>query len=299
MLLLILFLHLIYGATFTVSKILIAYAPPILTIGIRMTIAGIILLGISSFAKNKKVKYNPYVIINILALGFFGIFLPYALRYWSLKYLTVFKTALIYNLSPFISFIFSATMLSEKLTFRKFLGMTIGFLGILPIMLSQDPTEASLRSIYFISWAEIGMIVSVSSFCFGWVILKKFLSKKSISSFALNGRTMIIGGIFSLITSILCEGKLSIQSPIIFSSWLILIIIMTNIICFYLYSYLLKKYSATLISLGGLLSPISAGFTSWLLLGEKATVESLFSCILIVIGFLIFYYEEIQDQIKS
>ncbi len=70
---------------------------------------------------------------------------------------------------------------------------------------------------------------------------------------------------------------------------------MTNVICFYLYSYLLKKYSATLISLGGLLAPLSAGFTSWLLLGEKITVDSLVSAILIVIGFLIFYLDEIKS----
>lgn len=292
---LILLLHIIYGATFTISKILISYATPILVIGIRMTLAGFLLVGFAYLLNKNRIKYSFYTISNICALAFFGIFLPYALRYWSLKYLTVLKTSLIYNLSPFISFIFAYLFLNERISWKKIAGMTLGFLGVIPIIMAQSSAEESIKSFLFVSWAEIAMLVSVSSFCLGWVILKKFISKESISSFALNGRTMIIGGILSLITSCLFEQNLTIKDPVNFSFWLILIILMTNVTCFYLYSYLLKKYSATLISLGGLLAPLSAGFTSWILLGEKITIDSLASGIFIVIGFLIFYLDEIKS----
>lgn len=288
-------LHIIYGATFTISKILISYATPILVIGIRMTLAGFLLLGLACLLKKNRIKYDFYIVSNIFALGFFGIFLPYALRYWSLKYLTVLKTSLIYNLSPFISFIFSYLFLNEKTSAKKIMGMTLGFLGVIPIIVAQSSVEESIKSFLFVSWAEVAMLISVSSFCLGWVILKKLISKESISPFALNGRTMIIGGILSLMTSCIFEQNVTIKDPVNFSLWLIVIILMTNVTCFYLYSYLLKKYSATLISLGGLIAPLSAGFTSWLLLGEKITVDSLLSGILIVIGFLIFYLDEIKS----
>ncbi|KKQ48834.1 MAG: hypothetical protein US69_C0013G0011 [candidate division TM6 bacterium GW2011_GWF2_38_10] len=288
----ILLLHLVYGATFTISKILLQYSQPIFVIGLRMCLAGVLLTAIASLLKKNNVTYDKYTIFCLLQIAVFSIFLPYSLRYWSLKYLSVAKTAFIYNLSPFISCGFAYLFLKERVTFKKMVGMMIGFVSIIPMLITADPTESSKFLWMGVSVAEITMLISVTSFCYGWIVMKKLQTHQPLFPFALNGRVMFFGGLLSLGSACVAGEACTIASPSIFFSWLFLIILMTNVFCFTLYARLLRVYSATLISLGSLIAPLSASITGWLYFGEALSMNMVYAAGLIIIGFLVFYYDE-------
>jgi drug/metabolite transporter (DMT)-like permease len=128
--------------------------------------------------------------------------------------------------------------------------------------------------------------------------MKKLQTHQTIFPFALNGRVMFVGGLLSLISSCASGEACTISSPQIFFSWLLLIILMTNVFCFTLYAYLLRTYSATLISLGSLVAPVSAAITGWLYFGETITTNMFAAAGLIITGFIVFYYDEIMKKTK-
>lgn len=293
---LIILLHILYGCTFTISKILVKYANPIFVIGIRMIIAGALLSAVSLiFLRKKTLHLDRLSILYLLQIAVFGIYFPYVLRYWALKFLPVTKTALMYNLSPFAAFFFSYLFFRERATLKKWLGLIIGFAGILPILMGkQTATETALHSFGFFSWPELAMLASVSCFSYGWVVTKKLVLHNNISPPQINGINMLIGGVLALFTSFALEPSQHIQHPNQFFMWLALIILITNLICFNLYAALLRTYSATLLSLGGLLAPVSAAITSWLYFGEKLTWEAYLSGGCVIIGFIVFYSEELR-----
>lgn len=294
---LILLMQLLYGCTFTISKILISFASPMFVIGIRMTLAGSMLLSLVWLFKKKPQRFDRLSRWYLAQISIFGICLPYLLRYWSLQFLPVIKTAIMYNTAPFGTFIFSYFLLNERSSWRKWLGLVIGFLAIVPVLVSGN--DLGKHAFGFISWPEIAMIAAVLSFSYSWVIMKKLTLHSKALPFAINGISMFYGGLLALGASFLFETSHTINNPSAFCWWLALIILITNVICYNLYTYLLNRHSATLLSLAGLAAPISAAITSWLYFGETLTWDTLASACLVLCGFGVFYYEELRHASES
>jgi len=266
-------------------------------IGIRMTLAGGLLGALALCFSKQRYNFDKLNQWYLAQISIFGICLPYLLRYWSLQYLPVIKTAIIYNTAPFGSFIFSYFLLKERSSWRKWLGLAIGFIAILPVLIAGQ--NNSLPAMGFLSWPELAMIIAVLSFSYSWVIMKKLVQRTQASPFVINGIVMFFGGICSLLASLTLESNHTITEAKSFMLWLLLIMLITNVICYNLYTYLLKKHSATLLSLAGLVAPISAAFTSWLYFGESLTWDTAISGALVLLGFVVFYYEELKHASEA
>ena len=290
-------MQLLYGCTFTISKILISFASPMYVIGIRMTLAGGVLSALALIFTKNRHRFDRLSKWHLAQVSFFGICLPYLLRYWSLQYLPVIKTAIIYNTAPFASFIFSYFLLKERSSWRKWLGLGIGFVAILPVLMAGR--DLGKHAISFLSWPEIAMIVAVFSFSYSWVVMKKLVMRTQASPFIINGIVMFFGGLLALLASFTLETNHVIRQPKEFMLWLVLIMLITNVICYNLYTYLLNKHSATLLSLAGLAAPVSAAITSWFYFGEKLTWDTAASGILVLVAFCVFYYEELKHASEA
>lgn len=291
---LVIFMQLLYGCTLTISKILIGFAHPIFVIAIRMLIAGALLTAYAMFISRKKtVAIDRLSLFYIAQIGVLGIYLPYVLRYVALVHLPVIKVALIYNLAPFVSYFFSYIFFKEKANMRKWCGLLIGLIAIMPVLIARSQTEQA--AVGFISWPEIAMLISVSCFSYCWVVMKKLVMHTEIPAPQFNGLNMLIGGACALGTAQFIQAPTQINEPTSFFFWLALVILITNFICYNLYAHLLKSYSATLLSLAGLLAPVSAAVTSWFYFNEAITWDAYLSGFLVLIGFLVFYSEELKN----
>jgi drug/metabolite transporter (DMT)-like permease len=298
---LIILLQALYGCTFTISKILVMHASPVFVIGLRMFVAGFVLFLYDRCSSSE--KYGDLLSIKswlyLLQLGVIGTFIPYVLRYWSLQYLPVTKIALLYNLSPFASLLFSFIFFKEEVTLRKWIGLGIGFSSVMPILFSQVvEAEASSFSFGAISLPEIAMLFAVVCYAYGWIIMKKLVISSHLSPCKINSINMLIAGVLALIVSIFFEGNFTQQFPsdISFWMWFGLIILITNIICHNLYAILLKTYTVTLMSLAGLFAPVAAATTSFFYFKEIITWDYVVSGILVLIGFFMFYGEELKNM---
>lgn len=273
----IILLHSLWGASLPIVKYLLSFSPPMLLAGTRMCIAGLLLLIINSFILKKNISIkklfslNSTHIKNYAQIIFFSKYLRYALKYWSLSSLTAIKTAFIVGSAPFFTALLSYIFLKERITRTQSFALVIGFLGLAPLLLTTSPVEQSIGEFLYISLPECVLILGIISHCYGQIITKQILHTTNHSIVPLSSITSLGGGLLALITAYYFGETLQPDSIAPFATWLMVLVIGSNIICHLFYLHLLKKHSATFLSLAELLSPLFTTLYSWYFLGEAIT----------------------------
>lgn len=305
--LLLILLHALFALTFPLAKIAITNSQPLFFTAIRMIIGGILIIFYQYFSNiklfrisvRKYLNYNYYIIM----LAIFNVFLANAPEYWALKYLTSANACFIYSITPFISALLSYFLFAERITKKKLLGMIIGTAGFIFMLIKTDQVE--VKNLTFISWPEINMIIASFATSYGWIIMRQLINKLKIDSQSqnfsdymlifLNAASMLTGGLISLGFSFILEDRsnlVNINQSFIFN--LIGVILISNIICYNLYAYLLKKYSATLISFIGFIEPIFAAIYGYLLLQETISIRFVLASTIVIAGLYVFYSEDLS-----
>lgn len=216
--------------------------------------------------------------------------------------MTAAKTCFFYSLGPFFTALFSYLHFKEKMSARKWLGMSIGFIGFIPVLMTQKGADELLSSLQFISWPELSMLGAAICSGYGWILLRLIVSGKKeapISPPMANGASMFLGGLFALLHSSLVDNWAPIPvvqgSFSVFLQGVLLMTFVSNIFCYNLMGALLKRFTATFISFMGLLSPVFASLSSWAFLGEPISPIIFLSTAIVSIGLWLIYSAELKQ----
>lgn len=309
----------LFAITFTLAKAVLFYVQPLFFIGIRMILAGSLLLGYMAYKKQLSIKRESLFLLAQIAL--FHIYIAYLAEFWALQYTSSAKTALIYNFSPLITALLAYGFTQEWLTKRQWLGLFVGFLGLIPWIYSTSDCEFVAGRWGSISAPEIALLIAVISACYGWLVMNRLIKTYQYSPILINGIGMLSGGLLALATSFYFEGfpafierssqeicaQQSYFTPFLtveygafvhFLVYLFLLIIVANIICYNLYGYLLTKYSPTFLSFSGFLCPLFAAFFGWLFFNEVISVYFLLTFPFIIAGLYLFYQDELSKKVR-
>lgn len=268
MLYLVIILYALFGFTFTLGKIILNYAPPFFAVGSRMLIAGVGLTLYAWYAHRVHCKSIRKDILLYVQYIFFGIVFFYCSRAWALQRLSTTKSALLFTLLPFFTALFSYIKYKEKLTYQKVVGLAIGFLGMIPILLTHAPSEDSVFSLSFFSFPELLTIASVASLSYGLLIMRELIRHRNCPPAIANGVSMLIAGIITVTGSYCTEPRWLIGPWQWFLPILALQVTLSNVICANLQARLLKHYSATFLAFASFISPLCAAGYGCLLLRE-------------------------------
>lgn len=296
---LVIFMYAAWSSIFSLGKMALENSPPLFLTGFRMVFAGILLLSWIFIKNRSSLKIGKKQILPLLALAVFSIYLTNILEFWGLQHLSAAKTCFIYGLSPFFAAIFSYIHFGEKMNRRKLLGMLIGFAGFVPVLMLQTGSENLLTAFSVFSWPELAIMGAALFSIYGWVLLRIVVKNQTLSPLYANGYSMLIGGTLAFVHSFfidnwnpipIAEGKLV---PFIYG--IALMTLISNILCYNLYGFMLRKYTATFLSFVGLLSPIFASLNSWILLGETPSWVILLSTAVVSLGLFIVYQAELKQ----
>lgn len=297
----ILALILLYGlwaSIFSYNKLLLTISSPLFLTGTRMTIAGVLLLIYLFIWKRSSLLTNRKKFITISLLAIVGIYSTNALEAWGLKYLPAPKTCFIYSLSPFFAAVLSYIHGKEKITLKKWLGLFIGFLGFLPVLLMQSKGANGCSECNLVGMPELSVIGAAFCSAYGWILLRRIVKDGTTSPLLANGISMLIGGILAIVHSTLFDNWTPIPVTAgkigTFLSGTFGVIVISNIICYNLYGYMLRRFTATFISFAGLLSPVFSSIISWFVLGETLNPILLISTFVIASGLWVIYREELR-----
>ena len=180
---------------------------------------------------------------------------------------------------------------------RKWIGLSIGFLAVIPVLSIQTGSEELAGSLFHLSWPEIAMFGVVVCSCYGWILLR--LLVKDTSPSISNGIGMLVGGLFALAHSYLFEnwdplpvGKGNLK---MFLIGVIVVALLSNVVCSNLYGLMLKRYTATFLSFMGMPSPFFASLVGWLFHREEFSAVILISTGFMTLGLWLVYSAELKQ----
>jgi len=292
--LLVILLYAICASMFTISKWGLAYTEPIFFVGVRMVLAGTLLLGYLAARAESGIRLSWsdrkdwWLFAQIIL---FHIYLTYICDLCALKDISSIESAFIYNLSPFIAALISYWWFNEYMTRTKWAGLLLGFCGFLPQCTSLD-----ISSLLIHAKPRLLTLAAVIASSYGWIVMRA-LVKKSYSPLEVNGIGMFFGGLAALATSYVVEP----WSPQPVTDWIpfiqatVMIVVVANLLFYNLYGYLLSRYTATFLAFAGFMCPLFTALFGAVFLGETISSELAFSFIFVVCGLALFYSEEIKQ----
>ena len=291
------FLFAIWSFTFLLGKGMVGISSPLFLTALRMLVAGLLLCGYLFLRDRKALSLSSRGWLSILWLALTSVLISNVLELWGLRAISATKTCFIYSLSPFFTAFLSYCHFKELMTPRRWFGLLLSFIGVLPPLFFDRSTQTlDLSLLYGFSWAELAVVGATFFAVWGWVLLRVTVKDEKIAPLAANGLSMLLGGTLALLASFALEAPMSLALSSTNTAKLLigtfLTIVISNLFGYNLYGYLLKRYSATLLSLFGLLSPVFVSCYEWLFWGTPPSPLIIGCTGVILTGLLLVYREE-------
>ena len=292
-----LLLNALLASTFVLGKVVLGYTKPLFFVGLSMTVGGALMLSYLGLRHGRQsFRVRSHDVMLFLRVTLFTIILSYGLQFWGMQFMPAFKSCFLYNIGPFASYLIAFLLHNEKLRLKKWLGLCIGFLGLVPILLSSSPAEDGLSTLIFISLPEIAVIASAIFYAYGWFDIRELVYKRKYPPVLVNGICMLLGGLVMLAGVPMIEGAVVIRDFMPFF-WLLGSTIMVEyIICNNMYAFLLHHHSETFLSFTTFLIPLFGALYSWLFLCETVTWHFFVSTVIVGIAIWFFYRAEQEEH---
>lgn len=283
----------VWGTTYLGIRVAVETIQPWYVTSIRQGIAALIILVVLLFRKelswigwnNFKYQFIPAILMIVIANGFTTIAeqsLPSGL------------TSIMSALSPVIIFIGSIFFRIQKPSWQGFIGVILGFLGV--VFIFREGLGDILDPNY-----KTGMLflsIAILSWSAGTVFSKKHIHKSN--NIALNlFYQFSISTIIQLVLAVVFSPD---ANP---NDWSLRSVIATlylslfgSVLAFFCYHYALKRVTALQVSILNYINTIIAVFLGWLLLDEVITIDFIIATVLIILGVFIINYKK-REKIKN
>ena len=271
-------IYIIWGSTYLFNKIAVSELPPFFLASIRFFIAGVLMIGLAIFYK-QKLCISKKELLNSVAASFFFMVYGNGVFVWALKYVDSGFGALLASTQPL--FVLFLLKLIDRKPFQKksLIGVALGMFGMFLLVNQRELTtpEGSLLGIFMI-------LTCVLSWSYGSV----FVSKAELpKSFLVSTGYQMLAASFILLT-----GSFSINehwsSPLTWSSnvqiAMLMLIIFVGVVAFTAFNYLLKVVSPEKVATSAYVNPVIALFMGWYFLDEKLTTQSLIASLILLTG---------------
>jgi len=259
------------GSSFAIGKMGLLYMSPLLLVGVRFTLAGIIMaLVVIALKRKHPVKLVEW--LQFAVIGFFQTAGVMGAVFLSMRTITAGEASILVFTSPMLVVIVGTVFLKAKYRLAQWIGVGIGFLGVfITLGASLDLMEAGTL---------LGFYAAIS-----WTVAT-FLLKKwgpSFDTWVMTAYQMLFGGLLILVCSVFIESIKFIATPssIFIILWLA---IMASIVQFAIWFYLLEREEPGKVSAFLFLVPLFGVLSGWALLQEQPHISSLIGGSLILVG---------------
>jgi len=291
-------LYACYALTITFGKSALHYVQPLFFVGVRMLISGPLLLGYVYFFKHSefRLKQAPWTLFLRSAVMLYG---GFAFGFWALNHMSSAKNALIFTLTPFITALLAYFLCAEKLSRKKLIGLTIGFAGAIPSLLSSAHQDTQAAS-WSLSLPDVAALAAITCGAYGWILASKLTNEYKYSPYMINGVNMFVSSLLLLISSPFID----VWNPLPFTSlahlvgYVLLLVLVCDVITYNWYIALLHKYSATFLAFAGFTVPLFVALYNFVWLGQVESYQFFVSIGIILVGLFIFYQEELLPTKK-
>jgi drug/metabolite transporter (DMT)-like permease len=270
---------LIWGSTWIAIKLGLDSLTPLISAGLRFSLASILIFVILQFT-GKTLQKDTASIKIYFFLGYFSFVIPFWLVYWSEQFIPSGLASVLFAIFPFSVFLFSLLLLkSESVDLFKFISVILGFVGVAIIF--SDGLQVDLENHF------LGLIAVLSSAILqglAAVIVKKWGGH--LNPFSMNAPPLFIAGVSMIILSLLFEDSSSWDFNLLAILSISYLAIIGTILAFTIYYWLLQRINAVILSLSSFITPIIAVLLGWIFLDEILSQQVLVGTLFVLIGIL-------------
>lgn len=255
--------------------------------GLRFFVAGLVL--IPFYIKRidvKEIRNNLKLILEVTLLQ---TFVGYAFYFKGLTFVGGAIASIVAGSGPVVVALMTHFMTKDdRLSKNKIISLVLGFTGISIIVLGTKPlTTVGARETLGIIFVLVNVIMG------GLTGIKISKSKNPINPIMLSSLQMIVGGLLLYIMGLFIEGKQDFNVPISFyfgMMWLIIVSSVATVIWFILLQQ--KNVKVSELNMWKFVMPFFGALLSYLLLGEKITVNIIIGMILVTSSLLVYYLKQ-------
>ncbi|MFW0718784.1 DMT family transporter [Pedobacter sp. N23S346] len=277
---------LIWGTTYLGIRVAVSSIPAWYVTAIRQTIASLIILII--LIKQKELKwigwsnFKRQILLSILM-----VVIANGMTTVAEKTIPSGLTSLINATSPLLVFLGCVFLGIQKANLKGFLGVFIGFLGIVFIFRDgiSDLLEPGYRN------GILSLVIAVSGWTIGTIYSKKHSGKPQYIFLNLFYQ-FVFSAIVQLGLALIFSGKADIsawETESIFAA--VYLAIFGSVLGYFCYHYALKKVSASEVSILTYFNTVIAIFLGWLILNEHVDLDLIVATVLIIAGVFITNYK--------
>ena len=284
----------VWGTTFLGIKVAVETIPPWFVTSIRQGLAGLVMMTILVFKKelkwigweNLKRQLVPSILMIVIANGFTTIAeqnIPSGLA------------SVINALTPILIFLGSIMFGLQKMSIRGFVGVIIGFSGV--VFIFKDGLGSFLDADYRTGVMFMGL--AILAWAAGTIYTKTHVNKSNNITLNLFYQFTMASCIQLVLASIFSPNPdfNSWSSKSVFAA--LYLSIFGSVIAFFCYNYALKHVTAVQVSILSYINTIIAVFLGWLLLDEVITIDFVIATALIILGVFIVNYKKKEKKEKK
>lgn len=271
---LLLILALCWSPSYFCIKVGVGSIPPFTLIFMRVFLAALVLVGYCILSGKKFWEwrhYWPHFFVMGLSLNA----LPFVLIAYGEEAISSSLAAILNGTTPLFALLFGRAFLNDKITIRKILGLTIGFLGIFILYLPDLAAG--------VTGNELGillLILSSVSYGFGAVYAK--MKMTTLPPMIAPVWQLIMAALTLLPFSLFFDFPLA-TTPTAYSMFAMCFMsLVGTALAFILYYKLIRQSGPTFVSLTALLVPAGAILLGFLILQEEQGWHSLLGSALIL-----------------
>ncbi|WP_316804502.1 DMT family transporter [Pedobacter nototheniae] len=278
---------LIWGTTYLGIRIAVESIPPWYVTAMRQTIASIVILFI--LIRQRELKWIGWTALKRqFILSLLMVVIANGMTTVAEKTIPSGLASLINATSPLAVFLGCVALGIQKSSLKGFVGVLIGFLGVVFIFREgiNDLLDPGFRN------GILSLIVAVTGWTIGTIYSKKH-SGKAENIFLNLLYQFVFSAIVQLVLALVFSGKADVatwKTESIFAT--VYLAIFGSVLAYFCYHYALKKVSASEVSILTYFNSVIAIFLGWLILNEKVNTDLLIATALIITGVFITNYKK-------
>lgn len=278
---------LVWGTTFLGISVAVETIPPWYSTAIRNFIAATILLIILLFQKEFKwigwLAFRQQLILSILMIVLANGFTTIAEQT-----LPSGLTSIISAINPVVIFLLSISFQLQKATLKGFLGVLLGFSGV--VFIFKDGLGDILNPDY--KTGVVFLSIAILTWGLGTIYSKKLSSQP-------NNLGLNLFYQFALASSIQIGLAIVLHSESEIATWstksmgaVVYLAVFGSVIAMFSYQYALQRVTPIQVSILSYVNTIIAVFLGWYLNNEVVTKDFIVAVILIIIGVFVINYKK-------
>ncbi|HEX3319467.1 MAG TPA: EamA family transporter [Terriglobales bacterium] len=284
-------IYVVWGSTYLAIRFAVETIPPLVTVSLRHTTAGLILLG-WAWSRGYRFKLEQLKAGAIQGALFFLI--GHGTLHWAEQYVASGLAALLVATEPLWILAIGSALGDERINWKNGLGLVAGLVGVWVL----TGSDLSLRNSFGIG--VILVLVGAASWAIGVCIAPRLkLPKEPIARAAV---PLVCGAVMLLITATITgEFHATNWTAISAKSWggLAYLIIFGSVVAFTAYTWLLQHISATVVATHTFVNPVVAVLVGWLLAAEPISMRLVSATALILVAIFLIQRGDRHNEMQA